>query len=89
MALFVILTSCSRNDEPDLPIFMQPSSIVTDDAKGDNQSFTYDDYGRIVSWSLKSNSTNDATSYIAHYSYSNDDAIIFHQKKISMGIRDA
>ena len=67
--ILFILTSCSGNEEPDYPIFMQPSSIQSVDANADNQTFHYDDYGRIVSWSCTSNSPNDSTSYSAHYSY--------------------
>lgn len=85
--ILAILVSCSSNDEPDYPVFMQPSSIVTDDANGDNQSFTYDDYGRIVSWTFKSNSTTDATSYTAHYSYSNDNTIIISSEENINGHR--
>lgn len=72
---FAFLTSCSNNDEPEYPIFMQPSTITTTDANGDNQSFLYDDYGRIVDWSLKPNNPDDATIYTAQYSYPNDNAI--------------
>ena len=39
------------------------------DANANNQTFQYDDYGRIISWSCTSNNPNDSTSYSAHYSY--------------------
>ena len=67
--ILFILTSCSSNEEPDYPVFMQPSSIQSVDANADNQTFQYDDYGRIVSWNCTSNSQNATTSYSAHYSY--------------------
>lgn len=75
LCLFAILASCSNNGEPEYPIFMQPSSITTDDAKGENQSFRYDDNGRIVDWSLKRNNLSDAAIYTAQYSYPNNNAI--------------
>lgn len=84
LALFIILVSCSSNDEPNYPIFMQPSSIVTDDVNGDNQSFTYDNYGRIGSWSFKSNST-DGTSYTAEFFYPNDKTIIISSEEYING----
>lgn len=68
-------TSCSTNDEPEYPIFMQLSSITTDDTKGENQSFRYDDYGRIIDWSLKQNQPSDATIYTAQYFYPSDNTI--------------
>lgn len=68
-------TSCSTNDEPEYPIFMQPSSITTNDVKGENQTFGYDDYGRIIDWSLKQNRPSDATIYTAQYSYPSDNTI--------------
>lgn len=68
-------TSCSTNDEPEYPIFMQLSSITTDDAKGESQSFRYDDYGRIIDWSLKQNQSSDVTIHTAQYSYPRDNTI--------------
>lgn len=78
IVVFVILTSCSGNDEPDYPVVMQPASIATNDTKGNNQTFEYDDYGRIVAWTLKSSSS----SYSAHYSYPNDNAIQIKSEEI-------
>lgn len=66
---FVILISCSSNEEPDYPVLMQPTSIQSADANANNQTFEYDDYGRIVSWNCVSNSPNSSASYSAHYSY--------------------
>lgn len=67
--ILVIFASCSSNEEPDYPVFMQPSSVQSTDANAYNQTFEYDDYGRIVSWKCTSNSLNAFTSYSAHYSY--------------------
>jgi len=75
LSLFAIFASCSNNDEPEYPAFMQPSVITTTDAKGLNQSFAYDDYGKIVDWSLKSNNPYYPEVYTAHYSYLGDNAI--------------
>ena len=69
ISILFILSACSSKDEPDYPVYMQPSSIQSADIDANNQSFEYDDYGRIVSWSCTSNSPNDSTSYSAHYSY--------------------
>ncbi|MDE6484441.1 MAG: hypothetical protein K2L14_03485 [Duncaniella sp.] len=67
--IFFIIASCSSNEGPEFPVIMQPSSIQSADANADNQTFQYDDYGRIVSWNCTSNSPNATTSYSAHYSY--------------------
>ena len=72
---FFILTSCTSNDEPQYPVFMQPASIKAMDANGANQTFEYDDYGRIVSWDCVSNSPNSSASYSAHYSYPDENTI--------------
>ncbi len=70
-----ILVSCSGDEEPAFPVFMQPSSIVTTDADGDNQTFEYDDYGRIVAWTLKSNGSYNPHFYSANYSYPDGNTI--------------
>ncbi len=75
MFIFIILASCASNEEPDYPVFMQPLSIQSMDANGDNQTFEYDDYGRIVSWKCISNNPNASTSYSAHYSYPDENTI--------------
>lgn len=75
LCFLAFFTSCSTNDEPEYPIFMQPSSITTNDVKGENQTFGYDDYGRIINWSLKQNRPSDATIYTAQYSYPSDNTI--------------
>lgn len=53
---------------------MQPSSIQTMDGNGNNQTFEYDDYGRIVSWNCVPNSAN-SSSYSARYSYPDENTI--------------
>ncbi len=77
-----ILVSCSSNEEPDYPVFMQPSSIQSVDANAINQTFEYDEYGRIVSWSCTTNSPNDPASYSAHYSYPDENTIIVSAEEI-------
>ncbi len=73
--IFFILASCSGNEEPVYPVFMQPSSILSVDANATNQIFEYDDYGRIVSWNCTTNTPNDPSSYSAHYSYPDENTI--------------
>lgn len=70
-----ILAACTSNEEPVYPVFMQPSSIQSMDANADNQTFEYDDYGRIVSWHCLANSPTASTSYSAHYSYPDENTI--------------
>ncbi len=72
--ILFVLASCTSNDEPNYPVFMQPSSIQSLDANADNQTFEYDAYGRIVSWNCISNSKNDA-SYSAHFFYPDENTI--------------
>lgn len=74
-SIFLILAGCSSKEEPVYPVFMQPSSIQSVDANANNQTFEYDEYGRIVSWNCTSNSTNDPSSYSAHYSYPDENTI--------------
>lgn len=73
--ILFILVSCSSNEEPDYPVFMQPLSIQSVDANANNQTFEYDDYGRIVAWSCTSNNPYETTSYSAHYSYPDENTI--------------
>lgn len=79
VAIFM-LASCSSNDNPDYPVFMLPSSIVTNDANGGNQTFVYDEYGRIVSWTYKPN-IDHASSYTAQYSYPDDNTIVVQSEE--------
>lgn len=71
---FAICASCSNNDEPECQVFMQPASITSTDANGWNQTFEYDEYGRIVSWTQISNST-EGFAYSAHFDYSDKNTI--------------
>lgn len=82
LSLFAIFTCCTNNDEPDYPVMMQPSSVTTADINGWNQTFEYDDHGRVVNWSLKSNDPDDASVYAAHYSYANGDIIHIASEEI-------
>lgn len=72
---FFILASCTSNDEPENPVVMQPASIQSADANANNQTFEYDDYGRIVSWNCVSHGANSSASYSAHYSYPDENTI--------------
>ncbi len=72
--IFFILASCS-NEEPDNPVFMQPSSIQSGNTDANNQIFGYDDYGRIVSWNCISNNPDGPNTYSAHYSYPDENTI--------------
>ncbi len=71
----VVLASCSNNEEPDFPVFMQPASIQSTDANADNQIFEYDDYGRVIAWDCVSLRPNDSGAYSAHYSYPDENTI--------------
>ncbi|MCM1490379.1 MAG: hypothetical protein NC095_06095 [Muribaculum sp.] len=66
---FSAICSCSNNDEPEYHAeILLPKSISTDHVLGYNQSFEYDDKGRVTTFI----SGNDTTSY----TYLNDDTII-------------
>ena len=73
--IFLTLASCTSNEGPEYPAKMLPTSIQTQDANGDNQTFGYDDKGRIVSWNCISGSPNSTVSYSAHYSYTEGNTI--------------
>lgn len=73
--ILFILASCSSNDGPEYPAVMQPVSIQSLDVNANNQTFEYDDYGRIISWNCTLNSLTNATSYSAHYSYPDENTI--------------
>lgn len=73
--IFVTLASCSSNEEPEYPVLVQPASIQSADVDADNQTFEYDDCGRVVSWNCVSNNPTDAASYSAHYSYPDENTI--------------
>lgn len=79
-----ILGACSDKDNPDNPISMQPSAILSDDATGANQTFEYDDCGRIAIWTLR---TNDNESVTAKYSYPDDNTIKIKSEETSYNNR--
>lgn len=74
LSLFAIFTSCSNNDEPEYHVFMQPASITAIDVNAWSQTFEYDEYGRIVYWTLTSNS-DYGSAYSAHFDYTDANAI--------------
>lgn len=76
------LIGCSDNDEPLPSVFMQPSAITTTDANGQNQTFVYDDYGRIIKWIVR---TGDDNEIIARYSYPTDNTILVDSEETSSG----
>lgn len=84
--LFITLSaicSCSNNDEPEYQAeILLPKSISTDHVLGYNQSFEYDDKGRVTTFI----SGNDTTSY----TYLNDDTIIIdtHQELFDGDFRE-
>lgn len=82
ISALAMLASCSGNDSPEYPVYMQPSAITVIDGHGDTQTFDYDKYGRIVAWSLKSDESDNATTCIARYSYSNDISIHITSEEI-------
>lgn len=75
ISMLFLLASCSSNEGPDYPVFMQPSSIQSVGANAINQTFEYDDYGRIVAWNCIANSPDESTSYSAQYSYPDKNTI--------------
>lgn len=74
LSLLASLSSCSDNNEPETHTFLQPAAITSTDSNGWNQTFDYDDYGRIVSWAQTSNSTN-GLECSAHYDYTEKNTI--------------
>lgn len=70
--LCIILASCSDNDEPELQVYMMPSSILSDDVNGTSQTFSYDSYGRIISWKQNFGGNN----VIATFSYPDNNTIV-------------
>ena len=78
--LAVLIVSCSEEDEPDYPTFMQPSSISTKSTDCRNQTFEYDQYGRITQWT---NKVSEHGSVIAKYSYPAKNIIKVESEEIS------
>lgn len=79
--LSAIATSCSHNDEPNCPVFQQPASITTDNINGGNQTFEYNESGKIVAWALN---YSDNESIIARYSYPSDNIIKIESEEVSV-----
>lgn len=78
LLLSAILVSCNDKDSPEYPVFMQPSSFISQDSEGYDQTFEYDEYGRIVNWTHKSNNLDPDSreNDKADYSYPNDSTIV-------------
>lgn len=76
--LSVILASCSEKDEPEPLVYMMPSSILSDNANGASQTFSYDSYGRIISWKQKYN----AQVVTATFSYPDNNTIVAKSTEI-------
>ena len=81
LLMLVLIASCSNNDEPNYPVFMQPTSITTDDANGGNQTFEYNEYGKIIAWTFN---YSEYESIVAHYSYPNDNTIKIESEEKSL-----
>lgn len=71
------LVACSDKDEPQYPLFMMPSSIASDNGK--SEYFGYDDYGRIVSWTM--NYGEDKA--VASFSYPDNNTILVESSEIT------
>lgn len=65
----LLITSC-RNEEPSHEVFMQIKSIISDTGS-DNSQFTYDSYGRVISYERVCNNE----SFIITYEYVSEDLI--------------
>lgn len=74
-----IAPSCSNSDGPEYRVFIQPSAITADDAGGSSQSFAYDDYGRIVSWTEEWSWNEKVT---ARYSYPDANTVLIESEEI-------
>lgn len=75
-----LISACSGNDEPEYPVFMQPSSIIAEDADGGNQVFAYDGYGKIREWSLR---FDDNESVKVRYSYPDENTINIKSEEVA------
>ncbi len=80
--VFFVLTSCSSNEEPTYPVFARPSSITTTAGDGADQTFEYDEYGRIIAWSMHENDSASPTSYTARYSYPDGNTIRVESEEV-------
>ena len=80
--LFLLLSSCSKADEPAYDVFMQVSSIKLDGsgAYGSRQ-LTYDSYGRIEKYNIWDGSLH----LNAEYKYVSDTLVKIHTEEIVEG----
>ena len=76
----LFMTGCSK-EEPSYKVFMQIKSIICDTGT-DNSQFTYDSYGRVISYERVCNDE----SYTITYEYVSDDLIRITTKDV---IKDA
>lgn len=82
--ILAIITSCSNNDEPNYPVFKQPAAITSDDINGGNQTFEYDDYGKITGWILN---YKENEGVIVRYSYPNGNTIKIESEEVFFDTR--
>ncbi len=75
ISFFFVLASCSSNEEPDFPVVMQPAAIQSAAVNATNQTFEYDEYGRIVYWTTVYNDPTEPSYYSARYSYPDKNTI--------------
>lgn len=73
----LFMTGCS-NEEPSYKVFMQIKSIICDTGT-DNSQFTYDSYGRVISYERVCNNE----SIIITYEYVSDDLIRITTKDVT------
>ncbi len=84
VSVIYLITSCSDKDEPDNQAVTWPVSITTEDTSGSDQSFTYDNHGRITTWDTKYTDGEASTCY----SYPNDNTIIIEsQERVCNDVR--
>lgn len=76
--LCVSMVSCSDKDEPDPLVYMMPSSIHSDDVNGSSQSFSYDSYGRVISWMQ----IFEDAKVTATFSYPDNNTIVVESKEL-------
>lgn len=82
--LLSMITSCSNDSEPNFYVLMQPASITADAENGGNQIFEYNEYGKIVAWTLN---YSDNESIIVRYSYPNGNTIKIESEEKSFDTR--
>ena len=77
---FLLLSSCSKSDEPVYDIFMQVSSIKLD-GSSDSRQITYDSYGRVIVYK----SLDGPLHLNVEYSYVSDDLVNIHTEELIIG----